>query len=144
MGSSHLSPIFEENFCSRSAEKKGVTDSTYAQQSSANKCLSFAPESSIKKIIVVLDEDDDKLKRQYQARRISARWKKDIRIYYPKRYHPESVELCLSEDWNAEITVKTLNSPVQRSSRQPTVGEKGNLKSIKEIIVLQFEHGDRI
>ena len=125
--------------------KKKVTVSTYTQQSSAIKCFFFfAPESSIKKIIVVLDEDDDKLKRQYQPRRISARWKKDIRIYYPERYHPESVELCLSEDWNAKITVKTLNSPVQRSSRQPTVGEKGNLKSIKEIIVLQFEHGDRI
>lgn len=96
LGSSHLSPIFEENGCSRSAEKR-VTDSTYTQQSSAKKCFSFTPESSIKKTIVVLDEDDDKPKRQYQARRISARRKKDIRIYYPERYHPESVEICLSD-----------------------------------------------
>lgn len=50
-----------------------------------------------RKIIVVLDEDDEKPKRQYQAHRISARRKKDIRIYYPERDHPESVEICLSD-----------------------------------------------
>lgn len=96
LGSSQRSPIFEENGCSRSDGKR-VADSTYTLQTSTRKCFSFTPESSMKKTIVVLDEDDEKPKRQYQARRISARWKKHIRIYYPERDHPESVEICLSD-----------------------------------------------
>lgn len=96
LGSSQFSPIFEENGCSRTDGQR-VADSTYATQSSAKECFSFTPESSMKKVIVVLDEDDEKPKRQYEARRISARRKKDIRIYYPERDHPESVEICLSD-----------------------------------------------
>lgn len=96
LGSSQFSPIIEENGCSRTDGQR-VADSTYATQSSAKECFSFTPESSMKKVIVVLDEDDEKPKRQYEARRISARRKKDIRIYYPERDHPESVEICLSD-----------------------------------------------
>lgn len=96
LGSSQFSPILEENGCSQT-DGQSVADSTYATQSSAKECFSFTPESSMKKVIVVLDEDEEKPKRPYQARRLSARRKKDIRIYYPERDHPESVEICLSD-----------------------------------------------
>ncbi|KAH9329614.1 hypothetical protein KI387_001722, partial [Taxus chinensis] len=49
-------------------------------------------------IVVVLDEEEEKPKQRHQVHTMSLRKrKKDIRIYYPERNHPESVEITHSD-----------------------------------------------
>ncbi|XP_057861998.1 ubiquitin-like-specific protease 1D isoform X2 [Cryptomeria japonica] len=96
LGSSGVSVILGESGRILSAGKRAASSLIF--QSSSKKHSSLTPKCSVEKIVVDLDEEDEKQKQQHQGHSMSLRRrKKDIRIYYPERNHPESVEIRHSD-----------------------------------------------
>ncbi|XP_057844361.1 ubiquitin-like-specific protease 1D isoform X4 [Cryptomeria japonica] len=74
----------EENACRKSDEK-------------LRKSLSLSKEGWTRKKVtklIDLDEEDDKHSKQLHIDRMSERWMKDMKLYYPARDDPDSVEIC--------------------------------------------------
>ncbi|XP_057844359.1 ubiquitin-like-specific protease 1D isoform X2 [Cryptomeria japonica] len=98
----------EENACRKSDEK-------------LRKSLSLSKEGWTRKKVtklIDLDEEDDKHSKQLHIDRMSERWMKDMKLYYPARDDPDSVEICYV-DMECLDPFSYLSSPIMNFYIRP-------------------------
>jgi len=105
----------QPSFSALLGEEKDCTQLAAGKRKEA---LSLTQQGQTKKKIpglIVLDEEDREQPKEQQTRRMSKRWTKnmakDLKVYYPARDDPESVEICYS-DMECLAPFSYLSSPI--------------------------------
>ncbi|KAH9300691.1 hypothetical protein KI387_012274, partial [Taxus chinensis] len=83
-------------------------------QSDEKESLSLTKQGQTKKKVaklIDLDEEDDKQQKQPLLDKMSEKWMKDTKVYYPARNDPDSVEICYS-DMECLDPFSYLSSPI--------------------------------